>query len=38
MRETNSTPRQAALAVLAEATTHVPGVGFFIEPLADLVD
>lgn len=37
MQGSSLTPRQAAHAVLAEATTHVPGVGFFIKPLADLV-
>jgi subtilisin family serine protease len=37
MRETGATPRQAAHAVLAEATTPVPGLGFFIKPAGNLV-
>lgn len=31
------TPRQAAHAVLLDATTYVPGLGFFITPPGDLV-
>jgi subtilisin family serine protease len=38
MNETGSTPRQAALAVLAESTTHLPGLGYFVKPSADLVN
>jgi subtilisin family serine protease len=37
MLGTALTPRQAAHAVLAEATLHLPGLGFFIKPSADLV-
>jgi subtilisin family serine protease len=37
MQGTALTPRQAAHAVLAEATLHLPGLGFFIKPSADLV-
>lgn len=36
MNGTGLTPRQAAHAVLAEATEHVPGLGFFIKPEYDL--
>ena len=37
MLDTGLTPRQAAHAVLAETTTYVPGLGFYVEPEADLV-
>ncbi|MDX6207283.1 MAG: hypothetical protein QOF39_3340 [Frankiales bacterium] len=37
MQDANLTPRQAAHAVLADASIHVPGAGFFIKPNADLL-
>jgi subtilisin family serine protease len=37
MKGTSLTPRQAAHAVLSDATTVVPGVGFFVRPEADLL-
>lgn len=36
MKGTNLTPRQAAYDVLAQANTHVPGLGFYIAPEVDL--
>jgi subtilisin family serine protease len=36
MQGTGLTPRQAAHAVLADATVHVPGLGFYVEPSLDL--
>jgi subtilisin family serine protease len=36
IKESGLTPRRAALAVLAEATEYVPGVGFFVKPAEDL--
>jgi subtilisin family serine protease len=38
MNGTTLTARQAALMVLAESTTHIPGLGVFVAPLADLVN
>jgi subtilisin family serine protease len=37
MQGTGLTPRQAAHALLAETTTHVHGLGFYIDPGVDLL-